>query len=43
MKNILLAFIPVFVAVDPIGVLPIYISITGHERGGTAASSCSRC
>ncbi len=28
MKNFLLAFIPVFVAVDPVGVLPIYISLT---------------
>jgi len=28
MKSILLAFIPVFVAVDPIGVLPVYISLT---------------
>ncbi len=28
MKSLLLAFIPVFVAVDPIGVLPIYISLT---------------
>ena len=28
MSEILLAFIPVFVAVDPIGVLPIYISLT---------------
>jgi multiple antibiotic resistance protein len=27
-KNILLAFIPVFVAVDAIGVLPLFISIT---------------
>jgi len=35
--KILLAFIPVFVAVDAIGVLPIYISLTtdltGPERG----------
>ena len=28
MNDFLLAFIPVFVAVDPIGVLPIYISLT---------------
>ena len=28
LKNILLAFIPVFVAVDAIGVLPIFISLT---------------
>ncbi len=28
MKNILLAFIPVFVAVDAIGVLPIFVSLT---------------
>ncbi len=28
MNEFLLAFIPVFVAVDPIGVLPIYISLT---------------
>ncbi|MCB4791661.1 MAG: MarC family protein [Elusimicrobia bacterium] len=27
-KNILLAFIPIFVAVDAIGVLPIFVSIT---------------
>jgi len=27
-KNILLAFIPIFVAVDAIGVLPIYVSLT---------------
>jgi multiple antibiotic resistance protein len=27
-KNILLAFIPVFVAVDAIGILPIFISVT---------------
>jgi hypothetical protein len=26
MKNIFLAFIPVFVAVDAIGVLPIFVS-----------------
>lgn len=26
--NFLLAFIPIFVAVDPIGVLPIYVSLT---------------
>ena len=36
-ERILLAFIPVFVAVDAIGVLPIYISLTsdlpGSERG----------
>ncbi len=36
-QKILLAFIPVFVAVDAIGVLPIYISLTtdltGPERG----------
>lgn len=30
MRDFLLAFIPVFVAVDPIGVLPVYISLT-HE------------
>jgi small neutral amino acid transporter SnatA (MarC family) len=29
LKNILLSFIPLFVAVDAIGVLPIFISITG--------------
>lgn len=28
MKNILLAFVPIFVAVDAIGVLPIFISLT---------------
>jgi multiple antibiotic resistance protein len=28
LKNILLAFIPVFVAVDAVGVLPIFISLT---------------
>ncbi len=28
MNDFLLAFIPVFVAVDPIGVLPVYISLT---------------
>lgn len=28
LKNILLAFIPVFVAVDAIGVLPIFVSLT---------------
>ena len=28
LKNILLAFIPIFVAVDAIGVLPIFISLT---------------
>jgi len=28
-KNILLSFIPVFVAVDAIGVLPIFVSLTG--------------
>ena len=27
-KNILLAFIPLFVAVDAIGVLPIFVSLT---------------
>ena len=33
MKNILLAFIPVFVAVDAIGVLPIFVSLTqGLEK-----------
>lgn len=36
LKNILLAFIPVFVAVDAIGVLPLFISLTqgieGEER-----------
>ncbi|MFH1855821.1 MAG: MarC family protein [Candidatus Omnitrophota bacterium] len=32
-KNILLAFIPIFVAVDAVGVLPIFISLTaGTER-----------
>jgi multiple antibiotic resistance protein len=30
LKNILLAFIPVFVAVDAIGILPIFISLTRH-------------
>jgi multiple antibiotic resistance protein len=28
LKNIILSFIPIFVAVDAIGVLPIYISLT---------------
>lgn len=28
MKNLLLAFIPIFVAVDAIGVLPIFVSLT---------------
>ena len=33
MRNIFLAFIPIFVAVDAIEVLPIYISITsGIDR-----------
>ena len=33
-KNILLAFIPVFVAVDAIGVLPIFVSLTeGMNKG----------
>ena len=27
-KNILLAFIPIFVAVDAVGVLPIFVNIT---------------
>ena len=27
-KNILLAFIPIFIAVDPIGITPIFISLT---------------
>jgi len=27
-KNILLAFIPIFVAVDAIGVIPIFVSLT---------------
>jgi len=27
-KNILLAFIPIFVAVDAIGVLPIFVGLT---------------
>lgn len=32
-KNIFLAFIPVFVAVDALGVLPIFVSLTrGYER-----------
>lgn len=32
-KNILLAFIPIFVAVDAIGVLPIFVSLTdGFEK-----------
>jgi multiple antibiotic resistance protein len=30
MKDLLLALIPVFVAVDPIGVLPVYISLTSE-------------
>ena len=34
MKNFLLAFIPVFVAVDPVGVLPIYISLTQDMTAG---------
>jgi multiple antibiotic resistance protein len=33
-KNILLSFIPIFVAVDAIGVLPIFVSLTeGTEAG----------
>lgn len=33
MKNIFLAFIPIFVAVDAIGVLPLFVSLTsGLER-----------
>jgi len=28
LKNVFLAFIPIFVAVDAIGVLPIFISLT---------------
>jgi multiple antibiotic resistance protein len=28
LKNVLLAFIPIFVAVDAIGVLPIFIALT---------------
>ena len=27
-KNLLLAFIPIFVAVDAVGVLPIFVSLT---------------
>jgi len=30
MKNIILTFIPIFVAMDPIGILPIYLTLT-HE------------
>lgn len=29
LKNILLSFIPVFVAIDAVGVLPIFVSLTG--------------
>ncbi|OGX25451.1 MAG: hypothetical protein A2787_06740 [Omnitrophica WOR_2 bacterium RIFCSPHIGHO2_01_FULL_48_9] len=33
MENFLLAFIPIFVAVDPIGILPIFVSLThGLDR-----------
>ena len=31
-KNILLAFIPIFVAVDAVGVLPIFVSLTEGMR-----------
>jgi len=34
-KNILLAIIPIFVAVDPLGVLPIYISLTSEMDRST--------
>ncbi|MFH1768218.1 MAG: MarC family protein [Candidatus Omnitrophota bacterium] len=30
LKNLLLSFIPVFVAVDAVGVLPIFVSLTHH-------------
>lgn len=33
LKNILLAFVPIFVAVDAIGVLPIFISLTEGIKG----------
>ncbi|MBN2270240.1 MAG: MarC family protein [Sedimentisphaerales bacterium] len=42
-QNILLAFIPVFVAVDAVGVLPIFVSLTvrmtREERGKTIVQS----
>jgi multiple antibiotic resistance protein len=31
-KNILLSFIPIFVAVDAVGVLPVFVSITGGMK-----------
>jgi multiple antibiotic resistance protein len=43
LKNILLAFIPVFVAVDAVGVLPIFVSLTvqmtRQERSKTIMQS----
>jgi len=42
-RNILLAFIPVFVAVDAVGVLPIFVSLTSQmtakERSRTIVQS----
>jgi small neutral amino acid transporter SnatA (MarC family) len=32
LKNVLLAFIPIFVAVNAIGVLPIFISLTNRSK-----------
>jgi len=33
LKNVLLAFIPIFIAVDAVGVLPIFISLTqGYDK-----------
>jgi len=39
LKNILLAFIPVFVAVDAVGVLPIFVSLTGSMEAGEKAKT----
>lgn len=43
MKQFLLSFIPIFVAMDAIGILPMYIGFTGHlkrrERGRVMTQS----
>ena len=33
LRNILLSFIPIFVAVDAVGVLPIFASLTVRIKG----------
>lgn len=41
-KNILLAFIPIFVAVDAVGVLPIFVSLTEGMRRDEKAKTITQ-